>query len=251
MPSFKRAKKVLCEIAGLLSRKISIPQVKEKLDFIQEIQTDEFWTVNDVLRFERVRQELRELMKFLDQAQEGRTVTTHLTDSIIDQQEGVQLDAAYDFEDYREKVNRYIGEHGNTLAIHKLTHNIKLTQGDYQELERILTTELGSKEDYQREFGDTPFGLMVRKIAKLNHEAAMQAFSEFINDQSLNQRQINFVHKIINHMEQNGYMENVAVLQKPPFDKPISFLKLFDVKTRTALMKAINDVRENAVTVAG
>ena len=46
-------------------------------------------------------------------------------------------------------------------------------------------------------------------------------------------------------------MENVAVLQKPPFDKPISFLKLFDVRTRTALMKAINDVRENAVTVAG
>lgn len=81
--------------------------------------------------------------------------------------------------------------------------------------------------------------------------AAMQAFSEFINDQSLNQWQINFVHKIINHMEQNGYMENVAVLQKPPFDKPISFLKLFDVRTRTALMKAINDVRENAVTVAG
>ena len=27
-------------------------------------------------------------------------------------------------------------------------------------------------------------------------------------------------------------MENVAVLQKPPFDKPISFLKLFDVRTR-------------------
>ena len=185
MPSFKRAKKVLCEIAGLLSRKISIPQVKEKLDFIQEIQTDEFWKVNDVLQFERVRQKLRELMRFLDQDQGGRTITTHLTDSIIDQQEGVQLDAAYDFEDYREKVNRYIGEHGNTLAIHKLMHNIKLTQGDYQELERILTTELGGKEDYQREFGDTPFGLMVHKIAKLDHEAAMQAFSEFINDQSL------------------------------------------------------------------
>ena len=46
-------------------------------------------------------------------------------------------------------------------------------------------------------------------------------------------------------------MENVAVLQKPPFDKPISFLKLFDVRTRTALMKAINDVRENAFTVEG
>ena len=88
-------------------------------------------------------------------------------------------------------------------------------------------------------------------MTRLLHSVRSVAFSEFINDQSLNQRQINFVHKIINHMEQNGYMENVAVLQKPPFDKPISFLKLFDVRTRTALMKAINDVRETAVTVAG
>ena len=79
----------------------------------------------------------------------------------------------------------------------------------------------------------------------------MQAFSSFINDQSLNQRQIAFVLKIINHIEQNGYMENVADLQKPPFDKPVSFIKLFDAKTRIALMKAINEVRDNAVNVAG
>lgn len=84
-------------------------------------------------------------------------------------------------------MNRYIGEHGSTLAIYKLTHNIKLTQGDYQELERILTCELRSREDYKREFGDTPFGILVRKIAKLDHDAARQAFSVFINDESLNQ----------------------------------------------------------------
>ena len=52
----------------------------------------------------------------------------------------------------------------------------------------MLTSELGSKEDYKREFGDTPFGVLIRKIAKLDHEAAMQAFSAFINDQSLNQK---------------------------------------------------------------
>lgn len=116
-------------------------------------------------------------------------------------------------------------------------------------MSRVLTSELGSHEDYQREFGDTPFGLLIRKIAKLDHDAAMKAFSEFINDQSLNQKQIAFVHKIINHVEQNGYMENVAVLTKPPFDKPLSFTKLFDKKTQKALMDAINQVRENAVTV--
>ena len=44
-------------------------------------------------------------------------------------------------------------------------------------------------------------------------------------------------------------MENVAELTKPPFDKPISFVKLFDPKTRTALMAAINQIRENAVSL--
>ncbi len=248
--ALKAAKKQLCDIASLLERKVSIPQVKEKLPTIKEINTDEFWTANDILLFEKVREELRELMKFLDQVQGREPIITRLTDPIINQTEGEELDPAYDFEDYRDKVNRYIGEHGNTLAIHRLTHNIKLSEGDYKELERVLTNELGSKEDYQREFGDTPFGLLVRKIAKLDHEAAIQAFSKYINDQSLNQRQISFVNKIINHIEQNGYMESVADLQKPPFDKPVSFIKLFDRETRMNLISTINEIKDNAVTIA-
>ena len=250
MPAFKYAKKQLCDTASLLERKASIPQIQEKLPLLREIQTDAFWDAGDVLLFERVREELRELIRFLDEGSgEQKRIVTKLTDPIIDSQEGIQLDAAYDFEDYRLKVNRYVNEHGDTLAIHKLTHNIPLTLGDYQELERILTSELGSKEDYVREFGDTPFGLLIRKIAKLDHEAAMQAFSSFINDQSLNQQQIAFVNKIIHHIELNGYMENVAELTRPPFDKPVSFIKLFDAKTRTSLLETINQVRENAVQI--
>lgn len=53
----------------------------------------------------------------------------------------------------------------------------------------------------------------------------MDAFSAFINDASLNQRQIQFICKIINHIEQNGYMENIMDLQRPPFDKPVPFKK--------------------------
>lgn len=248
--AFKYAKKQLCDIASLLERKASIPQVKAKLSTIQSIHSDDFWAANDVLLFEKVRKELRDLIKFLDRSPGKEPIITRLTDPITNQQEGVQLDPAYDFENYRDKVNRYVGEHGNTLAIYKLTHNIPLAQGDYKELERVLTSELGSKEDYQREFGDTPFGLLVRKIAKLDHEAAMQAFSEFINDESLNQKQIAFVHKIVNYIELNGYMENVTDLQKPPFDKPVSFFKLFDSKTSMALVKAINDVKDNAINIA-
>lgn len=250
MPSFKYAKKQLCDMAALLEKKVTIPQIKEKLPLIREIGTDAFWEAKDLLLFEKVRKELRDLIQFLDEGEKKHQIITKLTDPVTEQQEGVQMEAAYDFEDYRAKVNRYVNEHGDTLAIHKLTHNIPLSQGDYQELERILTSELGSREDYVREFGDTPFGLLIRKIAKLDHEAAMAAFSAFINDQSLNQKQIAFVHKVIQHIELNGYMDNPAELTKPPFDKPISFLKLFDAKTRKELVDTINTVRENAVRVS-
>lgn len=242
-------RKQLMDIAALLERKVSIQMVKDKLPLIQEIQTDAFWEAQDILLFEKVRMELRDLMKFLDDGEGRKPIITKLTDPVTDRQEGTPLAPPYDFEDYRAKVSRYVTDHRDTLAIHKLTHNIPLSSGDYLELERIFTSELGSKEDYEREFGETPFGLLIRKIAKLDHEAAMQAFSAFINDQALNQRQIDFVHKIINHIELNGYMESVSELTKPPFDKPISFIKLFDPKTRAALMAAINQVKDNAVYI--
>ncbi|MDO4923124.1 MAG: DEAD/DEAH box helicase family protein [Peptococcaceae bacterium] len=251
LPTFKRARTQLCNTAALLEKKQTIPQVEAKLDLIKEVQTDAFWEAEDVLLFEKVRVALRELMQFLmDDGPVKPIIFTDLADPVIASGEGQTLDPAYDFENYRAKVNRYVNEHGDTIAIHKLTHNIPLSSGDYSELERVLTSELGSAEDYEREYGDTPFGLLIRKIAKLDHEAAMAAFSAFINDQSLNQRQIEFVHKIITHIELNGYMESPKVLMKPPFDKPIPFMKLFDQKTRTALVATINQVRDNAVQIA-
>ena len=251
LPGLTRAQRQLKNTAALLEQKATIPQVQAKLPLIREVQTDEFLTSHDLLRFEEMRQELRELIKFLVEGGEGqKPVYTALADPVLEQTEGKTLDSGYDFGEYRERVNRYIMEHrSDTLAIHKLTQNIPLSRGDYTELEHIFTCELGSKEDYTREFRDTPFGLLVRKVAKLDHGAAMQAFSKFINDESLNAKQIAFVQKVIHYIEQNGYVESKAVLMKPPFDQPILFTRLFDGKTGSELMDTINSVKENATHV--
>lgn len=142
MASFQRAKRQLRHIASTLEEKAGIPQVKEKMKRIKEINTDEFWAENRILLFEEVRKELRGLMKFL--ADEKKSVVTKLADPVIEDKEGVSLDSAFDFEDYRKKVNRYVEEHKDSLAIYKLMHNNRLSEGDYRELERVLTEELGS-----------------------------------------------------------------------------------------------------------
>ena len=52
--------------------------------------------------------------------------------------------------------------------------------------------------------------LLVRKLVKLDHDAAMEAFAGFINSQSLTERQISFV-RIFNTQQQLGL---VAVINR-------------------------------------
>ncbi|USG66105.1 DEAD/DEAH box helicase family protein [Brevibacillus ruminantium] len=251
MPQFKKGKKQLIRVSFDLSKRATIPQIKEKLELINMIGTDEFWQNPDIPIFEKVRMELRGLMKFIMDEGGRNPVYTNLSDVILAVKEGEVLYQAYDFEDYKLKVNRYIENNRDHLAIHKLRHNIPLTASDYESLERIFTGELGTEEDYKREFQDTPFGLLVRKIAKMEHDAAMAAFSAFINDQSLNQAQIVFVKKVVDYVVQNGYIENVAELMKPPFDKPQSFIKLFDGVRQKQFVELILKIKDNAVKIVG
>ena len=79
----------------------------------------------------------------------------------------------------------------------------------------------------------------------------MEAFSEFIDNQPLDQPQIVFVNKVIDYVEQNGYIENIKELMKPPFDKPLSFSRLFDSKKQAKLVEIVKGFRENAVEVVG
>jgi len=248
---FKRSKSQLEKTCLELSKRTTIPQVRDKIALINDIGTDEFWESAGILDFERIRLELRDLMKFIVDDGSSRTIYTNLTDEVLTVKEGDELGPAYDFEDYRQKVNRYIENNRDQVAIYKLRHNIPLTAMDYQTLEHIFTGELGTKEDYQREFQDTPFGLLVRKIVKMEYEAACAAFSEFINDQSLNQAQIVFVKKVIDYIVQNGYIDNPADLMRPPFDKPQSLIKLFDSSKQKKIIETINKIKENAIRIVG
>jgi len=251
LPQFKKSKKQLIDVSINLLKRATIPQIKEKLQLINTIGTDEFWENSNLLNFEKVRMELRSLVKFIVDEGGRNPVYTNLADEILTISEGKAMYQAYDFENYKLKVNRYIEQNRDTLAIHKLRNNIPLTALDYESLEKIFTGELGTAEDYKREFQDTPFGLLVRKIAKLEYEAAIVAFSEFINDESLSQGQIVFVKKVIDYIVQNGYIDNVAELTKPPFDKPQSFVKLFDGTKQRRLVEMVTQIKENAVKIMG
>ena len=67
---------------------------------------------------------------------------------------------------------------------------IPLTEKDMKVLENILWSELGTKQDYESEYGEKPLGEFVREIVGLDMNAAKAAFSQYLNDTNLDSRQI-------------------------------------------------------------
>ncbi len=236
----------LTSIAMGLQSMITVPQIKEKLPYIQTITDEHFFDDVSALKLEEVRRELRGLIRFLVNL-EPRTkhVVTHLDDPITKIEFGIETDIDEDYTDYKLKVERFFKDYGNSLVIQKLHRNLPMTSMEFKELERIFTHELGSADDYSRTYGDTPFGLLVRKLVKLDHDAAMEAFAEFINAENLNEQQISFVHKVVNYVVENGYMD-LKALGQPPFDRPQPFVRLFSTKQQTGLVAIINSIKANA-----
>ncbi len=238
--------KRLVSISVTLQQMATIPQVMERLPLLQEVTGERFFDDVSLLKLEEVRHELRGLIRFIRGLGPGRRdVITHLDDPVTAMEYGVAAEPGEDYADYRLKVERYLRDYEDSLVIHKLRHNQPMTEYEFGELERIFTHDLGSASDYKQAFGDTPFGLLVRKLVKLDHDAAMEAFAEFINTEGLTEQQVSFVHKVVDYIVENGYMEPRALTQ-PPFDRPQSFVRVFNAKQQMGLVAIINKIKQNA-----
>lgn len=235
----------LVSIALTLQEMVTIPQVKEKLPLLKQVTEDKFFDDVSALKLEKLRCELRELMRFIPQGLGRRDVITHLDDPVTNIEYGATATTGEDFTNYRLKVERYLRDYGNSLVIQKLHRNLPMTEYEFVELERIFTQELGTADDYERTYGETPFGLLVRQLVKLDHDAATEAFAEFINSQALNEQQISFVRKVVDYVVENGYMEPVALTQ-PPFDRPQSFVRMFTTEQQMSLVAIISRIKSNA-----
>lgn len=247
--NLNKVKNEVIKTAHSLSQLGTIPQVLEKKEIIEKIKTEEFWATADLLDYDMVREALRDLIKFIE-ATERKIYYTDFTDEILEIKENEGEYITNNFESYRKKVNKYIREHQDHLAIYKLKNNKQLTKQDFLELEKILWNELGTKDDYEREFGDTPLTVLIRKVVGLDQKAANEAFSEFLNDTNLDSRQIRFVKLIIDYVVRNGVIEKTA-LQEEPFKSVGSIVEIFNTESAMKIVNIIDKINKNATEIIG
>ncbi|MCL1876383.1 MAG: DEAD/DEAH box helicase family protein [Synergistaceae bacterium] len=244
--SYKKAKNDLIKKVRELSRYASIPAVGEQKELIEQILNNDYLERTGIKDYEDIRAALRDLIKFIPDNERSRYDTNFTDDILSVEWNESQLDND-DLANYKSKVSYYILQHQDTPAIAKLKGNIPLTPSDVKELERILWSELGTKEQYDAQFGKTPLGELVRSIVGLSLQAANHAFSAFLNDAGLDSRQMHFTRQIVNYIVKTGMMKDFAVLRESPFSDMGSLSEIFDdIKIFSDLRAIIEKINNNA-----
>jgi len=136
-------------------------------------------------------------------------------------------------------------------VISKLKTNRPLTGKDIEDLENILWSELGTKDEYVLAYGQKPLGEFVREIVGLDMNTAKELFAEFLNESKYNSRQIYFVNQIIEYIVHNGMLKDFSVLQETPFIDYGSVVDVFkDTQVWFNIVEVIKQINNNASTLA-
>ena len=242
---YGKARSDLLKKVSAISTVANIPEIMVQAELINQILHTDYLERAGINEFEHIRESLRDLMKYLPK-KKVRYDTNFEDDILSIEWKESELEND-DLKNYKAKAEYYVRQHQDDLVIAKLKKNKPMTQDDIKTLEKILWSDLGTKDEYEAEYGDKPLGEFVREIVGLDMNAAKEAFSEYLNEANLDSRQIYFVNQIVEYIVHNGLLKDFSVLQEPPFTDQGSVVDIFtDMNVWMGIRKVIEGINDNA-----
>ncbi len=235
---------LLKKVSGMASV-ANIPEIMAQSQLIEGILHTDYVERAGIDELEHIRKSLRDLVKYIP-ASKAR-YDTDFQDEILSIDWNESELENDDLKNYKAKAEFYVRQHMDNAVIAKLKGNQPLTGEDVKALEEILWKEVGTQQDYEAEYGQKPLGEFVREIVGLDMNAAKEAFAQYLNDASLDSRQIYFVNQIVEYIVQNGMMKDLSVLQEAPFTDYGSIVEIFtDLSVWAGIRQVIERVNANA-----
>lgn len=208
------------DLAEKLEAKEAIPMVKVHIELIHDVQDEEYWTDITLPMIESVRRKLRALVQFIEKGVGNLAYTDFEDEALVVKHADVPVyQTGFSPWQYQKKVEAYVREHDNHIAIAKVKRGLPLTEQDLQALETLLfnADELGSREQFENVFGkDLSLALFIRKLVGLDRNEAKAAFGTYLEGVGFNAKQVSFIEVLINYLTTNGVMDP-GLLYEPPF----------------------------------
>ena len=243
---YKRARTDLLKKVSAIAFVANIPDILVQKPLLERILTTDYLDNAGINEFEHIRENLRDLMKYIPRT--GVKYITNFDDEILSIEWNESELENDDLKNYKAKAEFYVRQHQENPVIAKLKSNIPLNTDDVKALEEILWNEVGTKADYEAEFGQKPLGEFVREIVGLDMNAAKEAFAEYLDESYLDSNQIYFVNQIVEYIVHNGLMKDLSVLQDAPFTDNGSIVEVFsDITLWFGIKKIIDRINANAI----
>ena len=246
-----RCENLIVDTAVKLEKLGTVPQIKEKQDLILKVAETDYLQQADFWNIEEIRKELRNLIQFIDPYNRP-PVYIDIEDTLNDIDEGyVYVSTGNNFTNYRRKVEKFLTGNLENVIVWKIRHNIRLTEQDKENLEKILFEELGNNKEYAETFGDTNIIKAVRNIVGLDKNVVSDIFYKYINDNRLNMKQIQFVKLLIDYVIKNGTID-MQKLTEQPFKNVGEVYDLFgnNIDLFKEIREDIENINENAEKLA-
>lgn len=205
-------------VAGKLEEKATIPQIQAKMGTIKEVLNHVSWTNVNLNWLEKVREDLRDLTKFLI-GEKKKWFVIDIEDELSFNGTSAGITTRVS---YKKKVLDFLAENRNLPVLDKIYSMEQLSITDVHELERILWKELGSKEDYDKFTKENNVAVFIRSIIGVDRKNAVERFSTFISGSELNSEQEEFLMTIISYVCENGDITKDIVVNESPFDERLS-----------------------------
>ena len=249
--SGEKSKVVVEKIANKLQEKASIKQVNDKMPLIKQLSKHDFWETASLDKLEYVRKEIRDLVQFITGIT-NQKFTINIKDTV--ETKGTPKDVPLQTS-YKQRVMDFLAENKELPVIQKIVNMEKLTSADISELERICWKELGTKEDYEKFIaksnmicGDS-VGAFIRSQIGVDRHIAMERFSQFLSDATLNSLQEEYIKSIITYVCDNGDITPNTLMEEEPFAQ-YEWIDTFG-KNFIAVRNYVNEIHDLVRVVSG
>jgi type I restriction enzyme R subunit len=252
--SVKGLAHALAIATGLLG-KTTIPAVAAEQELLDEVASDEWWVDVTLPMLESARRRLRGLLQFLDKSKKSMVYVNfedELDDPVV-----IPLPVftpGPDMERFKAKAAAYLKAHQDHVTLQRLRRNKTLTPDDLQALEQMLV-DSGAGDTAaitKAKEKSNGLGLFVRSLVGLDHQAALEAFAQYLDGSKFNANQLHFINLIVGELTNNGVMAPARLYESPFTDLAATGPESMFTETQVDnIVDILNTVRDNALPTEG
>lgn len=242
------------EIAEQLRGKDKIPAVQKQLEILDAVAGDEWWQDVTLPMLDVLRQRVRGLVALIEKTRRN-PVYTDFQDT-LEEIRDVELQPrapGTDLVRFEKKVQAFLQQHLDHVAIERLRRNKPLTEADLASLESMMIEHgVGDhsvlEEAAERNQG---MGLLIRRLVGMERADVTHLFADYLNESTHTVDQIRFIELVIDELTHNGAMDP-GRLYEPPF-LDVSYAGpevLFEDDELSHIIDISSRIRENAIPEA-